>query len=407
MIYKKLNNVEEFSLLKEIDRSEIVKEKYILKNNSLVLVDDYYNITSWIEDEVNEYINRMNNIYNSKGIIIGAFDNDKVVGIGALDKVLYGKTKDKYKLDLLYINHDYRGQGIGKHIVNLFKEEAKKDNIKSIYISATPFKNTMDFYLGLGATLTNEIDEELFKLEPEDIHLELDVNWGDYLYKILLIEDDLNLSKNISITISKWNYEVNVIHDFKNIFEEFLEYNPDLVLLDITLPFFDGFYWCKKIREVSHVPIIFLSSRDSNMDIIMAVNMGADDFISKPFSSDILLAKIQAILRRTYSYKEDNNEIIEVNSAILNLSNSTISYENNQKELTKNEFKILQILMKNQGHIVSRDKIMRFLWDNEYYISENTLTVNINRLRKSLEDIGLIDFIITKKAQGYMIKWLF
>lgn len=407
MIYKKLNNLEEFSLLKEIDRSEIVKEKYILKNNSLVLVDDYYNITSWIEDEVNEYINRMNNIYNSKGIIIGAFDNDKVVGIGALDKVLYGKTKDKYKLDLLYINHDYRGQGIGKHIVNLFKEEAKKDNIKSIYISATPFKNTMDFYLGLGATLTNEIDEELFKLEPEDIHLELDVNWGDYLYKILLIEDDLNLSKNISITISKWNYEVNVIHDFKNIFEEFLEYNPDLVLLDITLPFFDGFYWCKKIREVSHVPIIFLSSRDSNMDIIMAVNMGADDFISKPFSSDILLAKIQAILRRTYSYKEDNNEIIEVNSAILNLSNSTISYENYQKELTKNEFKILQILMKNQGHIVSRDKIMRFLWDNEYYISENTLTVNINRLRKSLEDIGLMDFIITKKAQGYMIKWLF
>lgn len=407
MIYKKLNNVEEFSLLKEIDRSEIVKEKYILKNNSLVLVDDYYNITSWIEDEVNEYINRMNNIYNSKGIIIGAFDNDKVVGIGALDKVLCGKNKDKYKLDLLYINHDYRGQGIGKNIVNLFKEEAKKDNIKSIYISATPFKNTMDFYLGLGATLTNEIDEELFKLEPEDIHLELDVNWGDYLYKILLIEDDLNLSKNISITISKWNYEVNVIHDFKNIFEEFLEYNPDLVLLDITLPFFDGFYWCKKIREVSHVPIIFLSSRDSNMDIIMAVNMGADDFISKPFSSDILLAKIQAILRRTYSYKEDNNEIIEVNSAILNLSNSTISYENNQKELTKNEFKILQILMKNQGHIVSRDKIMRFLWDNEYYISENTLTVNINRLRKSLEDIGLIDFIVTKKAQGYMIKWLF
>lgn len=176
MIYKKLNNLEEFSLLKEIDRSEIVKEKYILKNNSLVLVDDYYNITSWIEDEVNEYINRMNNIYNSNGLIIGAFDNNKVVGIGALDKVLCGKNKDKYKLDLLYINHDYRGQGIGKNIINLFKEEAKKDNIKSIYISATPFKNTMDFYLGLGATLTNEVDEELFKLEPEDIHLELNVN---------------------------------------------------------------------------------------------------------------------------------------------------------------------------------------------------------------------------------------
>ncbi|MBP2025922.1 response regulator transcription factor [Peptoniphilus stercorisuis] len=224
------------------------------------------------------------------------------------------------------------------------------------------------------------------------------------MYKILLIEDDLSLSKNISINIKKWDYEIKTIENFQNILEEFIEYKPDLVLLDITLPYFDGFYWCKKIRDISKVPIIFLSSRDSNMDIIMAVNMGADDFIKKPFSTEILLAKIQAILRRAYSYSDELSDIIEVNSAILNISDSTITYGNNSKELTKNEFKILQILMKNNGHIVSRDNLMRFLWDSEYYISENTLTVNINRLRKSLEDIGLIDFIITKKSQGYMIK---
>lgn len=224
------------------------------------------------------------------------------------------------------------------------------------------------------------------------------------MYKILLIEDDLSLSKNIFINIKKWDYEIKTIENFQNILEEFIEYKPDLVLLDITLPYFDGFYWCKKIRDISKVPIIFLSSRDSNMDIIMAVNMGADDFIKKPFSTEILLAKIQAILRRAYSYSDELSDIIEVNSAILNISDSTITYGNNSKELTKNEFKILQILMKNNGHIVSRDNLMRFLWDSEYYISENTLTVNINRLRKSLEDIGLIDFIITKKSQGYMIK---
>ena len=223
------------------------------------------------------------------------------------------------------------------------------------------------------------------------------------MYKILLIEDDLNLSKNISLSLTKWNCDIKLISNFQNIIEEFSTFIPDLILLDITLPYFDGFHWCQKIREISTVPIIFLSSRDSNMDIVMAVNLGADDFISKPFSLDILLAKIQAILRRTYQYKEENLDIIEVNSAILNLSNSTIYYMDKNIELTKNEFKILQLLMKNQGHIVSRSKIMRFLWDNEYYISENTLTVNINRLRNSLSKIGLNEFIITKESQGYII----
>lgn len=175
MIYRQLNNINEFKLLKDIDRSEIVNEKYILKNNKLILIKDYYNITSWIDEEVNEYINRMNDIYNSKGLIIGVFDNDKIVGIGALDKNLCGKNKNMYKLDLLYIHHDYRALGIGNKIIEIFKEETKKDNINALYISATPFKNTIDFYLNLGAIVTKELDSNLFDLEPEDIHLELNI----------------------------------------------------------------------------------------------------------------------------------------------------------------------------------------------------------------------------------------
>lgn len=223
------------------------------------------------------------------------------------------------------------------------------------------------------------------------------------MYKIFLVEDDISLSKNIIEGIKKWNYNVRGIDDFENIIEEFIAYEPDLVLMDINLPYFDGFHWCKKIREISKVPIIFLSSRDSNMDIIMAVNMGADDFVTKPFSMDILLVKIQALIRRTYSYGDEKGDFLEVNSAILNINEGTISYDNRNLELTRNEFKILQLLMKNQGKIVSREKIMRALWDDEYFISENTLTVNINRLRNSLEEIGLKDFIITKKSQGYII----
>lgn len=223
------------------------------------------------------------------------------------------------------------------------------------------------------------------------------------MYKILIIEDDKALCKNIKEGISKWGFEPVSIENFKNILEEFAEYNPHLIVMDINLPYFDGFYWCKKIRKISKVPIIFLSSRNSNMDIIMAVNMGGDDFVTKPFSMDILLAKIQAILRRTYSYGENEGNIIECNKAILNISDGTLTYDDESIELTKNEFKILHLLMKNKGKIISRDRIMRVLWESEYFISENTLTVNVNRLRKRLEEVGLKDFIITKKSQGYMI----
>ncbi|SJZ74897.1 response regulator transcription factor [Garciella nitratireducens] len=223
------------------------------------------------------------------------------------------------------------------------------------------------------------------------------------MYKILIVEDDRSLCNNIEEGIAKWGFDVVSIESFENVLEEFAKHNPHLVIMDINLPCFDGFYWCRRIRDISKVPIIFLSSRDSNMDIVMAVNMGGDDYVTKPFSMDILLAKIQALFRRTYSYGQDEGQIIECNGAILNINDGTLTYNNTSIELTKNEFKILQLLMRNQGKIVARDRIMRALWESEYFISENTLTVNINRLRKRLEDIELVDFIVTKKSQGYMI----
>lgn len=226
---------------------------------------------------------------------------------------------------------------------------------------------------------------------------------GVRVYRILIVEDDKALCRNIEEGISKWDFDTASIENFENVLEEFAKYDPHLVVMDINLPCFDGFYWCRKIRDISKVPIIFLSSRNSNMDIIMAVNMGGDDFVTKPFSIDILLAKIQAILRRTYAYGEDRSQLVECDGAILNISDGTLTYDRETVELTRNEFKILQLLMKNKGKIISRDRIMRVLWESEYFISENTLTVNINRLRKKLGDIGLKDFIVTRRSQGYMI----
>jgi len=223
------------------------------------------------------------------------------------------------------------------------------------------------------------------------------------VYKILIVEDDKALCNNIKASISKWNFEGIAVQNFEDILKEFVKHNPHLVIMDINLPYFDGFYWCKKIRDISRVPIIFLSSRDSNMDIVMAVNMGGDDYVTKPFSMDILLAKMQALIRRAYSYGQVDEQIIECNGVILNINDGTLTYNEKKIELTKNEFKILQLLMKNKGKIISRDKIMRVLWESEYFISENTLTVNVNRLRSKLEDIGLKDLIVTKKSQGYMI----
>lgn len=224
------------------------------------------------------------------------------------------------------------------------------------------------------------------------------------MYKILLVEDDKNIGKLILKALEEWGFEGFIPESFDNIFDEFVRINPHLVLMDINLPSFNGYYWCEKIRKISKVPVIFISSRSTNMDIIMAVNLGGDDFITKPFSMEILIAKINALLRRTYSYYvEAGLDVIENSGAFLNLKNSTFTYNNNNIELTKNEFKIIYVLMKNHGAIISREKLMKELWDDENFIDDNTLTVNINRLRKKLKDIGLTNFIETKKNQGYII----
>ena len=223
------------------------------------------------------------------------------------------------------------------------------------------------------------------------------------MYKILLVEDDEIISKSIKQYLENWDFEVKQARDFKNITNEFNKCNAHIVLLDLILPFYDGFYWCKEIRKISNVPIVFLSSASDNMNIVMAVNMGGDDFISKPFNVGVLLAKIQAILRRTYDMS-NGISILEHKGIILNLNDFTLSYRDKSIELTKNEFRILETLLVNKGKIVSRDTLMMKLWQDDNYVEENTLTVNVTRLRKKLEDLGIDDFIKTKVGCGYIIE---
>ncbi|MHC1750678.1 MAG: response regulator transcription factor [Cellulosilyticaceae bacterium] len=224
------------------------------------------------------------------------------------------------------------------------------------------------------------------------------------MFKIMLVEDDPKIRGIVVENLKKWGFQGVYVEQFEDVLNEFVKCEPHLVLMDINLPSFDGFYWCSKIREVSKIPILFISSRDSNMDVIMAINTGADDFIQKPFSLDVLMAKITAILRRTYDYTNIEANVMENKGVVLNLKDSNILYDGQKVELTKNEFKIISILMKKNGEVVSRDKIMRLLWEDESFVDDNTLTVNINRLRKKLAEIGLDDFIQTKKRQGYMIQ---
>ncbi len=223
------------------------------------------------------------------------------------------------------------------------------------------------------------------------------------MFKIMVIEDDQKMGQIILESIVRWGFQGCCVQDFNNVFDEFVKYEPHLVLMDINLTAYDGFYWCSKIREVSKVPIIFISSRNTNMDIIMSINMGGDDFIQKPFSIEVLMAKINALLRRTYNYTNAFSNIIEHNGAVLNLRDGSIRFQDRKLELTKNELKILYTLMKDKGEIVSRDDIMRALWEDESFVDDNTLTVNINRLRKKLEELGINDFIQTKKGHGYII----
>ncbi|HEX2927449.1 MAG TPA: response regulator transcription factor [Ruminiclostridium sp.] len=223
------------------------------------------------------------------------------------------------------------------------------------------------------------------------------------MHRILLVEDDNALCLQIIEGLKKWGFNADPAINFENIIEDFNRVKPQLVVMDVNLPCYDGFYWCGRIREISKVPVVFLSSRDTGMDIVMAVNTGADDYITKPFSLQVLIAKIQAILRRAYDYSNTGHEYIEHKGLILNMGESSVLYESSKAELTKNEMKILSLLMNNKGRIVSRESIMQLLWDDDQYVNDNTLTVNINRLRGKLADLGLEDFIETKKGQGYIV----
>lgn len=223
------------------------------------------------------------------------------------------------------------------------------------------------------------------------------------MHRILIVEDDMTMAELMKNQIEAWGNEVRYVRDFQDILSEFTDFNPHLILLDIMLPFYNGYYWCTEIRKISNIPIIFISSASDNMNIIMAINMGGDDFISKPFDLNVLMAKIQAILRRTYDLG-GKVPFLEYRGAILNLNDNTILYEGNKAELTRNEFRILQTLMENKKKVVSRDTLMIRLWEIDSYVEENTLTVNITRLRKKLEGIGLIEFIKTKIGSGYIIE---
>lgn len=220
--------------------------------------------------------------------------------------------------------------------------------------------------------------------------------------KIMIIEDDLTIARTLKEHLSKWDYNAIYLTDFKNIIEQFKEFDPHIVLLDVMLPFFNGFHWCNEIRKISEVPVMFISSAGDNMNIVMAMNMGGDDFIIKPFDLNVLTAKVGAMLRRAYSLHGQINEI-EHNGIVLNLNDTTLNYDNNKIELTKNEYKILQLLMENTGKVVSRDEIMQRLWESDQFIDDNTLTVNMTRLRKKLSEFGLDNYIKTKKGLGYMV----
>lgn len=222
------------------------------------------------------------------------------------------------------------------------------------------------------------------------------------MQKIMIVEDDDIIASSIKKHLEKWNYDVFVVNNFENVLEDFRLYEPLLILLDISLPYYNGYYWCQEIRKESEVPIIFISSTSENMNIVMAMNMGGDDFIAKPFDLHVLIAKIQAILRRTYDFSTQSN-LLEHNGAILNINDNSISYNDEKVELTKNEYKILQTLLENKGKTVSRDNLMIKLWETDNYVEENTLNVNITRLRRKLEAIGLKNFITTKKGLGYII----
>ena len=221
--------------------------------------------------------------------------------------------------------------------------------------------------------------------------------------KIFIVEDDPVIASAVAEHIASWGCEPRIARNFQNIVQEFVEFDPQLVLLDVSLPFYNGYHWCSEIRRFSSVPIIFVSSASDNMNIVMAMNMGADDFIAKPFDLNVLTAKVQAMLRRTYDLG-GQTRLLQHRDAVLNTDDSTLTYHGERVELTKNEYRILQVLMENKGKTVSRDVLMQRLWESDSFVDENTLSVNVARLRKKLDGAGLENFIATKKGMGYIVE---
>lgn len=223
------------------------------------------------------------------------------------------------------------------------------------------------------------------------------------MYQLLIIEDDLGIAQAIQIQAERWGLQVHCVQDFRNVMQEFAAVAPHLVLMDISLPFFNGYHWCSEIRKVSKVPIIFISSASDNMNMVMAMNMGADDFIAKPFDQSVLMAKIQAMLRRTYDFSTAM-PVLAHHGALLNMGDHTLRWNGEKIPLSKNEFEILHILMENKGSVVSRETLMEALWATDSFVDENTLTVNVGRLRKRLDGAGLSNFITTRFGRGYILE---
>ncbi|MBR0600392.1 response regulator transcription factor [Sinanaerobacter chloroacetimidivorans] len=223
------------------------------------------------------------------------------------------------------------------------------------------------------------------------------------MYRILIVEDDGKISSIMEENFKKWGYETKAVEDFSDVLPDFIAFEPHMVLMDINLPNYDGFYWCARIREFSHLPIVFISSRDTDSDKIRAITQGGDDYIEKPFSMDLLIAKVSAILRRAYSYVDQTLNILQYKDMVLNLERHQVFYGDKETELTKNECKILTLLLRNPGKLVSRTRLMKDLWDDESFVDDNTLTVNVNRLRRKLDELGLEGSIKTIKGEGYRL----
>ena len=222
------------------------------------------------------------------------------------------------------------------------------------------------------------------------------------MYRILIVEDDPVITETLCAYMGRWGMEARGVEDFQNVLREFAAFDPQLVLMDISLPFFDGYHWCAEIRKISTAPILFISSAGDNLNILRALDAGADDFVSKPFDLSVLTAKVQAVLRRAYEFS-GAQPLLERRGAILNLSDASLTYEGKRLELTKNDFRILQTLMEQPGKVISRETMMLRLWETDCFVDDNTLTVSMTRLRKKLEAIGLEDFILTRKGAGYQL----